>query len=75
MAIGTLENQGDLARFIDSRRLPKAPDDRQLLPELTTDPAAPSANRALIYAVDVAGKTQLRVRFATGAVQILAIEP
>lgn len=38
-------------------------------------PAAPSANRAKIYARDTGGKTELVVRFPTGAVQVLAIEP
>jgi hypothetical protein len=41
-----------------------------------TAPAAPAANTARLYAVDNgAGKTQLMVRFPTGAVQQLAIEP
>lgn len=41
-----------------------------------SDPSAPSANGALLYARDNgAGKTQLCVRFATGAVQVIATEP
>lgn len=41
-----------------------------------TDPAAPGANEALLYARDNgAGKTQLCVRFNTGAIQVLATEP
>ena len=41
-----------------------------------TDPAAPAANEALLYARDNgSGKTQLCVRFPTGAVQVLATEP
>lgn len=41
-----------------------------------TDPAAPAANNARLYAKDNgSGKTQLVVRFATGAVQVLATEP
>jgi len=46
--------------------------------ELTeiSDPVAPSANKARLYLKDNgAGKTQLVVRFPTGAVQQLAIEP
>ena len=40
------------------------------------DPAAPSANMAKLYAKDNgSGKTQLVVRFATGAVQVIATEP
>lgn len=40
------------------------------------DPAAPAANRARLFARDNgAGKTQLCVRFPTGAVQVLATEP
>lgn len=41
-----------------------------------TDPPAPPANRAMVYARDNgSGKTQLVVRFPTGAVQVLATEP
>lgn len=41
-----------------------------------TDPPAPPANTARIYAKDNgAGKTQLVVRFPTGAVQVIATEP
>lgn len=40
------------------------------------DPAAPAANKARLYAKDNgAGKTQLVVRFPTGAVQVIATEP
>jgi hypothetical protein len=40
------------------------------------DPAAPSANRARLFARDNGvGKTQLCVLFPTGAVQVLATEP
>lgn len=46
------------------------------LAELAADPAAPAANSARLYAKDNgAGKTQLCVRFATGAVQVIATEP
>ncbi len=39
-------------------------------------PAAPAANKVVLYAVDNgAGKTQLMARFATGAVQQIAIQP
>lgn len=45
------------------------------LPEITA-PGAPLANEARLYCVDNgAGKTELCVRFATGAVQVLATEP
>lgn len=41
-----------------------------------TDPTAPASNRAILYSKDNgAGKTQLCVRFPTGAVQVLATEP
>ena len=44
--------------------------------ELAVDPEAPAANSARLYARDNgAGKTQLCVRFLTGAVQVLATEP
>jgi hypothetical protein len=42
----------------------------------TTDPAAPATDRGRLYYRDNgSGKTQLCVRFATGAVQVLATEP
>jgi hypothetical protein len=41
-----------------------------------SDPAAPAANAGKIYFRDNgSGKTQLVVRFATGAVQVIATEP
>ena len=41
-----------------------------------SDPAAPSANRGRLYFKDNgAGKTQIVVRFPTGAVQVIATEP
>lgn len=41
-----------------------------------SDPAAPAANEARLYARDNgAGKTQLVVVFNTGAVQVIATEP
>ena len=41
-----------------------------------SDPAAPATNSARLYARDNgSGKTQLVVRFPTGAVQVLATEP
>jgi hypothetical protein len=41
-----------------------------------TDPDAPAANTCVVYAKDNgSGKTQLCVRFPTGAVQVLATEP
>jgi hypothetical protein len=44
--------------------------------EVGSDPAAPSTNRSRLYTRDNgAGKTQLVVRFATGAVQVIATEP
>ncbi len=40
------------------------------------DPAAPAANRGRLYFRDNgAGKTQLVVRFATGAIQVIATQP
>lgn len=40
------------------------------------DPDAPAANKGRLYFRDNgSGKTQLVVRFATGAVQVLATEP
>ncbi len=49
--------------------------DRLLYTE-RADPAATAANQAVVYARDNgSGKTQLCVRFNTGAVQVLATEP
>jgi hypothetical protein len=48
--------------------------DRLLYTE-RSDPAAPAANQAVVYARDNGGKTQLCVRFNTGAIQVLATEP
>lgn len=46
------------------------------LNESSTDPVAPGANGAKVYTRDNgAGKTQLVVRFNTGAVQVIATEP
>jgi hypothetical protein len=39
------------------------------------DPAAPGANQARLFVRDSGGKTQLCVRFPTGAVQVIATEP
>lgn len=45
------------------------------VPEIS-DPAAPAANKARIYCKDTgAGKSQLVVRFPSGAVQVIATEP
>jgi hypothetical protein len=43
--------------------------------ESSADHAAPGANQAVIYSIDVGGKTALVARFPTGAVQQFAIEP
>lgn len=44
--------------------------------ERSSDADAPAANQAVVYAKDNgAGKTQLVARFATGAVQQIAIQP
>lgn len=40
------------------------------------DPAAPAANKAVLYSKDNGGgKTQIVARFPTGAVQVIATEP
>jgi hypothetical protein len=44
--------------------------------EASTDPTAPSANQAILYAKENgSGKTQLCARFTTGSVQCFATEP
>ncbi|MDQ5975402.1 MAG: LamG protein, partial [Actinomycetota bacterium] len=46
------------------------------LNEASGDPSAPAANGAVVYTKDNgAGKTQLCVRFATGAIQVIATQP
>ena len=41
-----------------------------------TDPDAPDPNNGLLYVRDNgAGKTQLAIRFPTGAIQVVATEP
>ncbi len=40
-----------------------------------TDASAPAANKARMYCRDTGGKTELVVRFNTGAIQQIAIEP
>lgn len=41
-----------------------------------TDPAAPAADKAILYAKDNgSGKTLLVVRFNTGAIQTIATQP
>jgi len=39
------------------------------------DPSAPAANAGLVYLRDVAGKTQLAARFATGAIKPIVEQP
>lgn len=43
--------------------------------EEISDPAAPAANHGIVYCRDTGGKTQLVIRFNTGAVQVIATEP
>lgn len=46
------------------------------LEELAADPDAPAADRVRLYAIDSgAGKTVLKARFNTGAIQTIATEP
>lgn len=40
-----------------------------------SDPTAPAANTGRLYVRDSGGKTQLVVRFPTGAIQVIATEP
>ena len=48
----------------------------RFLGEVSSDPANPAANQARLYLKDNgSGKTELRVRFGTGASQVLATEP
>jgi hypothetical protein len=47
-----------------------------VLMEEIADPSAPTANRGILYTRDNgSGKTQLVVRFPTGAIQVIATEP
>jgi hypothetical protein len=48
----------------------------RILGEVSSDPGNPAANQARLYLKDNgSGKTQLMVRFGTGAAQVLATEP
>ena len=47
----------------------------RFLGESSSDHSAPSANDCVLYTTDTGGKTQLMARFATGAVQQIAVEP
>jgi hypothetical protein len=50
--------------------------DKQIVFTERADPAAPAANKVVVYAKDSgAAKTQLAARFPTGAVQVPAVEP
>lgn len=63
---------GRFIRFLDINSGPVI----ELSAECSADPDAPASNRARLYLIDSgAGKTILKVRFATGAVQTIATEP
>lgn len=63
---------GSYVRFLDANSGPVI----ELSGECSADPDAPASNRARLYLIDSgAGKTILKVRFATGAVQTIATEP
>jgi len=48
----------------------------EFIGEASSDHSAPAANSAVIYLADTGGgKTELNVRFASGAVQVIATEP
>jgi len=65
------EGEPTAAWFVGAFQLTGAQDIWEL-----PEPAAPVANRARLFARDNgSGKTQLCVRFATGAVQVIATEP
>jgi hypothetical protein len=83
MSIGSIDTEADLARFIMREKLKPGADSITLqrarlpftdFPESTPD--APGADIARVFSQDNgAGKTQLCVRFPTGAVQVIATEP
>lgn len=77
MAIGNLKTEADLDRFIRSRPSQSpASIPYQTHTEVAADLDAPSSG-CLVYCIgdNGAGKRELRARFATGAVQVLATEP
>jgi len=48
----------------------------RMLGEVTSDPGNPSSNQARVFLKDNgSGKTQLAVRFGSGAAQVIATEP
>lgn len=77
-AVATLEAQGTnffVSNVADTIKLEMNRDGYMRFPEIA-DPSAAPANEAKLYVKDNgAGKTQLAVRFNTGAVQIIATEP
>jgi hypothetical protein len=63
---------GRFVRFLDINSGPVI----ELSAECSASPDAPASNRARVFLIDNgSGKTSLRVRFATGAVQTIATEP
>jgi hypothetical protein len=63
---------GRFVRFLDLNSGPVI----ELSAECSADPDAPAANRARLYLIDSgAGKTILKVRFSSGAVQTIATQP
>jgi hypothetical protein len=59
----------------DGNALWRTPNFQEMI-SVPVDPAAPATGRGRLYMRDTGtGKTQLCVRFATGAVQLLATEP
>lgn len=73
-AVLELQDGGVTRLLMKDERLTLSSSDMEF--DEITDPAAPAANKARLYAKDNgAGKTQLVVRFPTGAVQVLATEP
>jgi len=70
-----IDQNGDV-EINKALRLASGTTDNYIEMEEMTDPTAPPSDQARIYTKDNgAGKTQLAVRFPTGAVQIIATEP
>ena len=79
MSIGSIKSEADLERFLRARapRIPRSQViDLGTYPEVSANLDAPSEGCS-VFCIDDngSGKRELRARFPTGAVQVLATEP
>lgn len=77
MAVGKLNTEADLYRFTQTRKILRAAIvGLDTYPEVGANPDAPQSGCTVFCIGDNgAGKRELRARFPTGAVQVIATEP